>query len=54
MFQTNFVQKIKIHILYSIICFIENRAVYEIMWKKYGTAGQVTDDMAHARFMLYN
>jgi hypothetical protein len=24
--------------------FSENRAVYEIMWEKYGTARQVTDD----------
>jgi hypothetical protein len=24
--------------------FPENRAVYEIMWKNYGTAGQATDD----------
>jgi hypothetical protein len=34
--------------------FFENRAVYETMWKKYGTAGQATDDMAHAHFMLYS
>jgi hypothetical protein len=32
--------------------FFENRAVYEIMWKKYGTAGQATDDNV-AHFMLY-
>ena len=31
----------------------ENRAVYEIMWKKYCRAGQATDDnMAHTLFML--
>jgi len=24
--------------------FFENRAVYEIMWKKYSRAGEVTDD----------
>jgi hypothetical protein len=24
--------------------FFENRAVYEIMWKKYGRAGLATDD----------
>jgi len=28
----------------SNIFFSENRAVYEIMWKKYGTAGQASDD----------
>jgi len=33
MFQTKVVEKIKIHILCSIIFFFENRAVYEIMWK---------------------
>jgi hypothetical protein len=32
MFQTNVVEKIKTHILYSIT-FSENHAVYEIMWK---------------------
>jgi len=31
----------------------ENRAFYEIMWKKYCRAGQVTDDnMAHAYCMM--
>jgi len=34
--------------------FKKNHAVYEIMWKKYGTVGQATDDnMAHTHFMLY-
>ena len=33
--------------------FFENRAVYEIAWKKYWGTGQVTDDpMAHAHSML--
>jgi hypothetical protein len=32
MFQTNVVEKIKHHILYSAT-FFENRTVYEIMWK---------------------
>ena len=45
--------KFKTHILCPETFFPENRAVYEIMWKKYGTAGQATDDnMAHAHFML--
>ena len=33
-FQTKFVEKIKIHILYSVHFFPpENHAVFEIMWK---------------------
>ena len=33
----------------------ENRAVCEIMWKKYGRAGQATtDNMAYAHCMLDN
>ena len=32
-----------------------NRTVYEIMWKKYCTAGQATDgNMAHAHCVLDN
>jgi len=42
MFQTKFVEIIKIHILYSVT-FCENRALYEIMWKKYGNARQAID-----------
>jgi hypothetical protein len=37
------------------ITFSENRAVYDIMWKKYGSARQATDDnMVHEISMLYN
>jgi len=36
-------EKIKTDILYSVIYFVENRAVYEIMWKNCGTASQATD-----------
>jgi len=43
MFRTKVVQKIKLRILFSVI-FDENRTVYEITWKKYGKAGQATDD----------
>jgi hypothetical protein len=43
MFQTKFVEKIKTHLIY-VNFFFENRAVYEIIWKKYCTAGQATDD----------
>jgi len=32
--------------------FTENRAVYEIMWKKYCTAGQATDDDIKRRLRL--
>jgi hypothetical protein len=33
--------------------FFENRAVYEILWKNFCSAEQVSDDnMAHARCML--
>ena len=32
MFETSIVEEIKIHFLCSIT-FVENRAVYEIMWK---------------------
>jgi hypothetical protein len=52
MFQTKVVEKIKTHILCLFFVF-GNRAVYEIMWKKYCRAGQATDDnMAHAHCML--
>ena len=35
--------------------FFENRAVYELIWKIYGRAGQATDDnMAHAHCTLDN
>jgi hypothetical protein len=41
------------HLMFNNFFFFENRAVYEIMWKKYSEAGQATDDnMAHARCML--
>jgi len=33
MFQTKVVEKIKTHILCAITFFLENRAVYKIMWK---------------------
>jgi hypothetical protein len=43
MFRTNVLEKIQTHVLCSIT-FFESRAVYEIMWKKYGRARQATDD----------
>jgi hypothetical protein len=39
------------HLIFSD--FYENGAVFELMWKKYCTAGQATDDnMAHAHCAL--
>jgi hypothetical protein len=42
MFQTKLVEKTKTHILRPVT-FSENRAVYEIMWKKCGWARETTD-----------
>jgi hypothetical protein len=40
--------------MFSNIFSPENRAVYEIMWKKYCRAGQATDDnMAHCMLDTY-
>ena len=37
------------------VLFLENLALYEIIWKKYFTVGYATDDnMAHVPFMLDN
>ena len=33
------------HILHSTLFFPENRAVYQIVGKKYGRAGQATDNI---------
>ena len=45
MFQTKVVEKIRTRILYSVNLFYpENLTVYEIMWEKYCTAVQATDD----------
>jgi hypothetical protein len=33
MFQTKVAEKIKMHILFSVTFFFENRAVYHVMWK---------------------
>jgi hypothetical protein len=48
MFQTKFVEKIKMHTSSSVTFF-----ECEIMWKNNVVAGQATDDnMAHAHCML--
>ena len=59
MFQKKFVEKIKTQILFSItfsvFFFFENRAIYEVMWKKQYWVGQATgDNMTHANCMLDN
>ena len=56
MFQKTAVEKIKIYIFCSVTFFSpENRAVYEIIWKEYCTAGQAIDEnMTHAHYMLDN
>jgi hypothetical protein len=56
MFRTNFVQETYTHTLYVQYLFSpDNRAVYEITWKKNGTARQATDDnTAHAFCMPDN
>jgi hypothetical protein len=42
-----------IHFMFKL--FLENRAIYEITWKKYCIAGQAADDsMTHSHFMLDN
>jgi hypothetical protein len=43
MFQIHVTEKIKIHILCSVT-FSENRAVYEIISKKYGGAREAADE----------
>jgi len=40
MFQTEVVEKIKTHILYSVTFFSENQAVYEIMWQNMVQTGR--------------
>jgi len=53
MFQTKVINSHKTHILCSTSFFFENRAVYEMTWEKYCTAGQATDDnIEHAHYML--
>jgi len=44
MFQTEVIEKIKTHILCSVILFSENPAIYEIIWKNIVEQGQATDD----------
>jgi hypothetical protein len=53
MFQTKVAQKIKTHILYSVtFFFLENRVIYEIMWKNTVETSKPRMSMAHAHSML--
>jgi hypothetical protein len=48
-----FVEKIKRHILCLLTFFFKNRAVFDIMWKKYCRAGgRPHDNMGHGHCML--
>jgi hypothetical protein len=39
--------------MFITVFFPENRAVYDLMWEKYGRVGKATDDnMTHAHSML--
>jgi len=52
MLQTKLVEKIKTHILCSIIFFLRKYAFHEIMWGKH-RIGQATDEnMAHAHCVM--
>ena len=53
MFQTKFVEKIKIQILYSKIFFYENRAVYEITWKNIVERGRPQMTTRHMCIALW-
>jgi len=52
MFQTKVVEKIKTHILRSITLF-ENRAVYDITWKKYCGAGRPQMEIRRMRIACW-
>ena len=43
MFEIDVIDKLKTHCMFNNFFFFENRAVYGIMWKIYGRAGQATD-----------
>jgi hypothetical protein len=51
-FWTMVVQKVKTHIWYSVIFFFENRAVYEIMWKKKNIVEPVRPQMTKWRMHI--
>jgi hypothetical protein len=48
MLQIKFAEKPKTQIFCSMLFFVENRAVYEIMWENIVERGRSDDNMAHA------
>jgi hypothetical protein len=53
MFEIKIVEKIKTHILYTVIFPPpENHSVYEIMLKKYGGTRAAAHNVVHARCFL--
>jgi hypothetical protein len=54
MFRSKFGEEIKnMHFVFSDFFFFENHSLYEIMWKKYCTDTQATDDnTAHVHWIL--
>jgi len=53
MFQTAVVEEIKTHILHSVTSFIENHAVYEIMWKNIVQPGRPQMTVRRMHIALY-
>ena len=53
MFCTKLVEEIKTHILRSIIYFVENRAVYDIMWKSTVVQDRPHISICHMRNVLF-
>ena len=51
MFQTKVEEKIRRHFMLDNVSS-ENRAIFEPVWQKYGTAGQATDDITIRRMRL--
>jgi len=53
MFQTKFVDKIKKHISCSIIFFLKNPAIFEIMWKNTVQLGRPQMTIWHTCFSCW-
>ena len=52
-FQTKVVDKIKTHILCSVIFFFENRVIYEIMWKNIVESDRIQITIWRMRVMCW-
>jgi len=52
MFETKFVEKIKIHFIFKDL-FFESHAFYEIIWKIKNTVGQATDDKKRMSYWIH-